>query len=212
MEQPLVVALKSSKPESALLLLENGANPNVVTANSHTYMQSSWSRNPGESALDLVTGQLETLRDFDRETEETSTRPPVQQYGLDNYLELFEEGSYQYFVISNATKKAQKTHQESVKTYEKNLAESGTAAEGAAEKAAAIKGAIATLEKIEEVLRTKGAKTFNELFPDYRATNTRHIMRKRHDGAHIKGPYEYVFTFWSATDVTNSRHAAYLEL
>lgn len=65
MEQPLLVALKSSNPAAALVLLERGADPNVITPSSHSYLGGAmYSRFEPESALDIVNSQLKALREY----------------------------------------------------------------------------------------------------------------------------------------------------
>jgi len=213
MEQPLIVALKSSKPESALLLLEKGADPNVVTAESHSYMQNSWSRYPGESALDIVTADLKTLREYKVEEPIPLTRP-VEQEGLDSYLDGFKKGTYQHWIVSDDVEKTKRVFQYDLEQYEQKRHKPIPVADGEAEKTAAIKKAVETLEKIEKVLRAKGAKTFSELFPDYRASQEKYRSERWVSTTEIKKPlpYSYTFTFGSVTDVTKARHAAYLEL
>ncbi|KAK0655741.1 hypothetical protein B0T16DRAFT_397626 [Cercophora newfieldiana] len=213
-EQPLIVALRSSKLESALLLLEKGADPNVITSASHAYMQSSWRRDGGESALDLVTALLKTLRAYKGEKVATVVRP-IQPDNIDTYLDEFKEGSYQRWIVSNDIDKEQKVHRQRLKQYEKDLANSGTVVKGAEEKMSAIKDAIATLEKIEGVMRAKGAKTFGQLFPDYRdilgRATSPSVYPSWHDAKKVD-PYKYVFSFRSVNDVTAARHVAYLKL
>lgn len=213
MEQPLIIAIKSPTPESALILLERGADPNVITATSYTYMQNPWSKYPGQSALDVVSEQLGTLL-FYKEPATKAVRP-LRPDGIDTYLEKFQEGTYQHWVISDDIRDKMEDHQRKIKKYEEEE-EKSRPTPGLLEKDEAIKKAIATLEKIEAALLAKGAKTFTEIYPDYKpdysgSNNYTYRLHNSEDPV-TKSVYEYFFTFQEVTDVTKARQTAYLEL
>ncbi|KAK1754894.1 Ankycorbin [Echria macrotheca] len=215
-EQPLIAALLSPIPESALLLLERGADPNVITMKSHCNMSNTWSSYPGQSALDVVTEQLEALRGYKGEREAGPPTRPTLPEGIDTYLSRFQEGTYQYWAVCHDISATRSTYDKEVKSYEEQLAQPRAAQPGLAEKQEAIKRAISTMEKIETVMREKGAKTFSELYPDYKpqypANNNYNYTRYGMAESKKSVPYEYKFDFHSVTDVTKARHAAYLEL
>ena len=214
MEQPLIHALRSPTPATALALLERGADPNVVTSQSHYYMQASYyTRFSAESALDIADKHLDALRGYEGDAEALSG--PSLPEGIDTYLSNFEEGSYEHWVVSEDIKKLQKSYRASLKTHEKNKG-SHNGASGLEEKKAAIEEAIETMEKVKEALLSKGAKSFSEIYPDYRdrieiATPHRHFGRN--SAANEKPePYKYDFSFRNVKDVTEARKDAYFKL
>ena len=215
MEQPLILALKSPAPETALALLEHGADPNIVTSQSHQYMSYSWySRFSAESALDIAVTQLEALRLFKGDVEALSQ--PKLPEGMDTYLSNFEEGSYQHWLVSKVIDRARTVHRSDLKQYEKNKDALLNNTSGLQEKKAAIEEAIKTMEKVKEALLAKGAKTFGELYPDYRDKIEPSNRASRHYGAsNDKGktePWSYTFTFRNVNDVTEARKDAYFKL
>lgn len=213
MEQPLIMAIKSTTPESALTLLEHGADPNIITATSYTYMQNSWSKYPGQSALDVVSEQLETLRGY--KEPDTKVVCPVKPDGIDTYLEKFQEGTYQHWIVSNDIRDKTEDYQRKLKKYEEEK-EKPRPTPGVLEKDEAIKKAVATMEKIEASMLAKGAKTFTELYPDYKPdypkNNNYNYRLYNSENPVTKSVYEYFFTFQEVTDVTKARQTAYLDL
>ncbi|KAK0731565.1 hypothetical protein B0H67DRAFT_597442 [Lasiosphaeris hirsuta] len=210
MEQPLIVALKSPRPESALLLLELGADVNIVSAGAHDFMQSSWrSRALAQSPLDIVNGHIKALQGYKGESSRV-TRPQLRD-GLDSCLEGFKAGTYQHWLVFHEIEKIRKSHRRETKSYEKDQADLRNAP-GIPEKVAAIEKAIATMKKIREVMVSKGAKTFDDLYPEYR--NNDPFRNNQHDSSDnkIADPYTFVFRVNDTTDVTEARLPAYIEL
>jgi hypothetical protein len=211
-EQPLILALRSSAPLSAIELLERGADPNAITTDSHRNLGYKWMTScHGQSALDIANDILGKLRQYEGET--NIVQKPELREGIDGYLDGFAKGTYKHRMVSNDIEAVRKSHLKSLDNYEgqRRLA----AQLGAAEKTAAIKEAAATFEKIASLLERKGAKTFAQLYPDRAAkdpsqqqrpatlTNTRPGKQSR---------YEFIFSFSNVTDVTDARKAAYIEL
>ncbi|KAK3937074.1 Ankycorbin [Diplogelasinospora grovesii] len=213
--QPLILALQSSDPRSALELLERGADPNALPISTYQGMGRTWysSRdNASQSALDIVTQQLETLRDYTGE--KGGAQKPRLPKGIEEYLKDFAEGTYQRWVVAHDINKRQKTHRKEMKAYKKEEARLRTAP-GIPEKMDAVKEAIAVLEKIEQALLAKGAKPFSELHPDeakMRNANPNTLGGNVTPNADKVEPYKYNFTFRLVTDVTEVRKTAYLEL
>jgi hypothetical protein len=212
-EQPLIIALRSSHPETAIQLLERGADPNVVTSSSQNYMQAwYYSRFTGESALDLAENHLAALRRYEGETQ-TSSAPSLPE-GMDIYLKKFEEGTYQHWVVSEEINRRRASYREDLKRYEQQKTASGSPP-GVKEKEVAIAGALETMEKVREALLAKGAKTFADLHPEFKdrletpSNNRWNYSTFHHTNT---GPFKYTFSFQNVNDVTETRKAAYLKL
>jgi hypothetical protein len=208
--QPLLMALQSAHPETALALLERGADPNVVTTSSQYYMQASWySHFTGESALDLANKHLNALRGY---KEDTSSAPSLPE-GIDIYLKKFKEGTYQHWAVSKEIDRIRKSHRQSLKRYEKTKT-LPSPDDGVKEKEAAIAEAIKTMEKVKEALIAKGAKTFLELHPEFkdRMETPRNHWSFRTAAKAADEPFKYTFSFQNVNDVTEARKEAYFKL
>jgi predicted DNA-binding protein YlxM (UPF0122 family) len=213
-EQPLMIALKSSPdPEVAYRLLQKGADPNSMTPISYQLLHDEWARryNKGETGLDLVRKQLTELRKYTGEKFH-GTEPELPE-GIDEFLEKFKEGTWQHWLTSEDIKKKREAHEKALKDYETRK-QKFEEIKGATEKKEAIEEAIAKMEKVEKLMLENGGKTFQELHPEIEAANTsQNNAAASTDKADIKKDvYEFKFTFRETTDVTEVRHAAYLEL
>ncbi|KAK4230646.1 Ankycorbin [Podospora fimiseda] len=212
-EQSLIVAINSSNPATALALLERGADPNVVTLQSQSRMQGYYySSVSGESALDLVNNHLKTLQEYKGESK---IEPPVLSIGLDTFLENFEQGTYQHWLVSGDIQSTKKKHHRALEEYERRKQELHEA-HGLAEKAAAIKEASATMQKIKDALLAKGAKSFLDLYPEYKDPGAAHVSGSRSWGV-LDVPdgmptYKFKFSFQNVNDVTEARNLAYINL
>lgn len=161
-EQPLIFALSSPEPETAIELLERGADPNVLIKER----QYSWGapRPNGGCALDIVRNHLQTLRQYQQDAAQAPARHTLPE-GIDTYLDRFEEGTYQYWVVSRAIDNRRNSYEQQLEAYEKQRAAYEKPL-GDRRKEAAIAEAILKLEKVQEVLLAKGAKTFSQICPD----------------------------------------------
>lgn len=212
-----MLALNSINPEIALLLLERGADPNVLTQTAYRYLHATYRYgSKGESALDLVREKLKLLREY--EGDGVSAAMPVLPEGIDTYLERFEAGSYQHWVVSDAIQTKQTEVRREQRKFKRDLSKAMDST-GKAEKMEAIQEIIATLEKIERTMLDKGAKRFEELHPDHRETpsgdtyNTSFGLHRRTTAPVVeKERYEYQFGFQQANDLTPARGAAYVKL
>ncbi|GKT40101.1 uncharacterized protein ColSpa_00282 [Colletotrichum spaethianum] len=210
-EQPLIMAIQScSEPEVALNLIEKGADPNTLTTNSYRAIAFEHHRScyQGQTALDLVRHQLEQLQLY--KGEKFTASKPELPLGMDEFLQNYEEGSYQHWQVSENIhwrkinyKRQQESYEEAKKKHDE--------LKGATEKMEAIKELITSLEKLEKTIVAKGGKTFQDLYPDIKFsdinTSNSHAseQKKSHD-------YGYVFSFRGVTDITDVRNSAYLEL
>lgn len=212
-EQPLIMAIRSTIPQVALELLERGADPNTVTGSTIESAHNRWnSRWTGQTALDVVQKQLKGLRAY--RGERIYMPKPHLGDGIDTYLDNFKEGTWSHMVVSREIEWQRKLFCADERRYEKSL-ENNEKVPGAKEKMEAIKEAIATLEKVEEVLKAKGGKTYQELYPE-RGDDGNYKQEDHHYSSYQtpakSGPFEYIFSFYGVNDVTEARKAAYIEL
>ncbi|KAI0151968.1 ankyrin [Hypoxylon sp. NC0597] len=224
-EQPLIVAIKSLHPSNAIELLENGADPNTLTKDSHNFIRNEWARNHtrGQSALDVVRDVIRELREFREELD--GSRPvrrsgihnahrgdymerPVEPFGTTEFLANFEEGTYQHWLVSTDITEKFDSYKKNLERFEKHRIESVNEG-GLTEKFKAIEDLIQQLEQVEKALEAKGGKTFKETYPDIQHPSQipRPLPEKR-----SPLPYSLEFKFTNAKDFTDARKAAYIKL
>ncbi|KAK2004117.1 ankyrin [Colletotrichum falcatum] len=211
-EQPLIVAIRScSEPEVALSLVEKGADPNTLTKESYLAIENEHMRSYSrcQTALDLVQNQLKGLRMYKGENFFQSK--PELPSGMDEFLQKYEEGSYQHWQVSENIHWRKISHKRQRDDYEKAEKEHNER-KGTIEKMEAIKGLIKSLEKLEEAIIAKGGKTSQDLHPDIKFSGVDFPENSHTSEMKKVDDYNYVFSFRGVTDVTEARKSAYLEL
>ncbi|KPM38970.1 hypothetical protein AK830_g7594 [Neonectria ditissima] len=210
LEQPLITAIRSGSTDVAIKLLENGASPNCLTAQTERLIfneyQRSW--NKGESALDMVQFTISKLREYTGEKPTVSK--PVESLGIDAYLEKFTEGTYSHWVVSDDIRNKKKSFQRGKKSYEKELKRIAEL-KGAHEKMEAINDALQGFQSLEEAIISRGGKTFVELRPDIK-TEERNSSSRNRDQETLPRQYEYNFSFRNDSEMTVKRRDGYVEL
>jgi hypothetical protein len=114
------------------------------------------------SVLDLVRQKISDLKNH-RDTDKPSKPNVVLRKGH-NYLSIFEEGSYQWYVAKLQVESARSQDERSMENYEKQLKEFSER-KGVEEKKAAVEALQKQFISLEELLRKKNAKVFTELHP-----------------------------------------------
>ncbi|KAI0478003.1 ankyrin repeat protein [Xylaria cf. heliscus] len=222
-EQPLLLAIRSQQPAMALELLERGVNPNSLTKASWNVVRNEWARhyNRGETALDVVRKLARELRKYDGEL--ALVKPHINRFGHGNsnllftaegprgateFASQFLTGTYKHWLVS-ADIETKTMHHKNHLRMAKEEEERNASLKGLTEKKEAIQDIILQLEKVESALLEKGAKTFEELYPDIEC------MPQSQDNNNEKQPetdYSMTFTFNGVKDLTSSRNDAYLQL
>ncbi|KAI1076745.1 ankyrin repeat protein [Whalleya microplaca] len=220
-EQPLIVAIKSPHPDTAIELLEQGADPNTITKSSYKVIRHVWARwQKGQTALDVVRDELHKFREYEGDKIQ-STRsqgylrarneklePPLEPSGTTEFLEGFDEDTYQHWLVSTDIAEEFDAYKKALKHYEKKK-ENRAKLRGSMAKTEAIEDILSQLEKVEKALEGKGAKTFNQLHPDIKDPDeSSNQSPKKSSGS----PYSLDFKFSNAIDVTEARKGAYIKL
>ncbi|CAM1506895.1 Fc.00g065360.m01.CDS01 [Cosmosporella sp. VM-42] len=209
LEQPLIAAIRCGNPEVALKLLDNGADPNALTARTERLIfneyQRSWNR--GESALDLVQGLIMNLDNYTGE--KSNAAIPFQHPGKDEYLAKFTPGTYSHWVVAEDVAGKNKLYDDQKKKYDDEL-KRVEELKGAVEKREAINEALAGLEILQGELVARGGKTFEELRPDIRS-ETRN-SRTRQTEERVSKPYDFQISFNNDSDMTEKRRDGYIDL
>ncbi|KAI1275981.1 ankyrin repeat protein [Xylaria sp. FL0933] len=222
-EQPLLIAIRSSKPATALELLDRGVDPSPITKASWDLVRNQSSRryNAGETALDVVRNILSELRKYDAESAEARIPPGSLKLGTSHYMSVkeeprgtkeflsrFQKGTYQHWLVSSDIEQKRKEHKKYLKSIEEEK-KRVSSLRGLEEKEEAIQDAILQLEEVETALLEKGAKTFKELYPKIE-TMTRNQGNQDEDTP--QSEYSFVFSFKGVKDLTSDREDAYIKL
>ena len=209
---PLITALHNSpNADLAITLLEKGADPNALTQSAYYALRSGYNRvYNAESVLDVVRRILAHLRRYN-----PARTKPVLTPGMDECLSKYVDGTYQHWIVSRNISQKKSRYEEEIKVYEKETCSARSEKQKLSEEArmAALKDMICGLEKLEKMLVSKGAKTFAELHPEAARKNLNHHTGESQGEKQVKTkPYDYNFQFHLATDLTESRKDAYIQL
>jgi hypothetical protein len=178
-EQPVILAAQGEFPELVSELLQRGADPNTLPKETKQYLETDYYWQNKETLLELVRKKIRELRAF--KDHEPPQLPQMRlKEGVD-YLEGIEPGSYKeasvmpslhqgstdyiQFVAKLQVKEAQSSDQASKAEFEESLKRYHQR-KGFVEKKQAIDRLVARFVTLEEELLARGAKTFEELYPD----------------------------------------------
>lgn len=215
-EQPLITAIRYANADLVAKLLDRGIHADTLNTVGNKIAQSenfqTWER--AETALDLTQRTLRKLRAYkpkDKDSEETYA---TALGDCEAFLAEQPEDSYKMWLVRQNLA-SRKTRWEARNDYLKTKDTNN--ATGRLLKAEAIKTAIGSLEKIELMLISKGAKSFKELYPKYQYTGGADSDNfDRYD--HIYGqpqelePYQFSPKFVGDSDMTPARLEGYMEL
>lgn len=210
---PLITALHNNpNTDLAITLLEKGADPNALTQPAYYALQTKYlnrNNNNAGSVLDVVRGILAHLQRYN-----PVRAKPVIKPGMDEFLSRYAEGTYQHWVVSRDIARKKGKYEDKMKEYEKQTCSGRSKKQEIIKEArtAALKDMISGLEELEELLVSKGAKTFAELHPEIALNNLPHHTDARNEKPAETKPYEYNFNVRGSTDLTQSRKDAYIEL
>ncbi|KLU87586.1 ankyrin repeat protein [Magnaporthiopsis poae ATCC 64411] len=207
-DQPLMLAVESADPTSAIALLERGADPNALTKMSFNVMNGGYYRNhyTGETALDVVRRHLALVRQY--EGEKPSRAAPQPLVGAEAALEGLIPGTWKHWVVTQSVADAQKEAESLAGAYAADLKRIEKK-KGQLEKKEAIAKVARALEKVETAILERGGKTFDELHPEVNG-NVRILNKTGFDQKQT--PFEFKHSFYGVKDVTPAREAAYVEL
>lgn len=210
---PLITALHNTpNADLAITLLEKGADPNSMTQTAYYALKNEHTRrySKGETVLDHVRSILAHLRRYN-----PVRAKPVLTPGMDECLSGYAEGTYQHWTVSRNIAQTKSVYEDEMKEYEKETCSVRSKKDETSKKArmAALKDMISGLEELEKMLVSKGAKTFAELYPDIVRKNLNLYTDETMGEKPVKTkPYNYNFRFLRATDLTQSRDDAYIQL
>ncbi|KAI1433298.1 ankyrin repeat protein [Xylaria sp. CBS 124048] len=204
-EQPLVLAIRSPHPLTALDLLERGVDPNTVTRDSRhlTRHDAMRRQHAGETALDLVRSLLDHLRQYDGTPDDNNREPR----GTAEFLSQFPGGTYRHWIISADIDEKMEHYQRASSANANKPNGLDPSLKGSTEKMEAIRDAISQLEIVENALLEKGAKTFAELYHKDSLPQPQNQPISQADRS-----YTFELGFPDVRDLTLDRKEGYVEL
>ena len=199
LEQPLIMAVQSPRPEIALELLSRGADPDTKTKASYKPWMSHG--NTPQNVLAIVRSYLTDLRGPDTEVA-GNMKPLSDTDKSDDFLASLDKDSWVFMMASRdiAAKKA--NFKKKMDKYEKEV-KKRTASHGSREKEAAISGAIKTLEQIQDKILASTREQQIVRAEEIQETAIAVVPSK---------DYKFVPAFTGVTDVTESHRAGYVQL
>ncbi|KAL1954703.1 hypothetical protein VTO42DRAFT_807 [Malbranchea cinnamomea] len=208
--QPIIMAVQTDQPLVALSLLNNGADPNTLTPNGYKVAGQRWySSLPTGSLLDFVRWKVETLREYKGEKDTTDLIPPLPLDDNDQaYLGPYQDQKYQLFMAKEKLKRARTSFEEHQKRYI-NEKKKATERKGLEEKKRAIKALLHDFQALEVALLAKGAKTFEELYPNIETLKEDH--HPSYNSRARQEPFKIAFSF-DVPDLTGAKKDGYLTL
>ncbi|KAH6610532.1 ankyrin repeat [Trichoderma cornu-damae] len=208
-ESLVIAAIQMGDTKSAIQLIKQGANPNAVTSQTMVALRNEYQRGwvQGTSVLDMVQRCITGLRKYSGEKPKLTE--PEKRPGVDTYLEKFEPGSYQYWLVAHEVARCQEEYKTHDKNYKKELQKVADD-KGTAEKAKAIEEAISDLVELESAIIAKGGLVYTELHPDIKMTNRDDM--DEHFEPLKPTKFEYQFLFLKDDNMTEGRRDGYLRL
>lgn len=209
--QPLVAALYMEDLDTAVKLIQRGADINLLTMNSYE-TRTCWfhqrKRSQAYSILDVVRNQIVRFKKYDGPS---PIRCPMAKFRTEEFIEKFPKGSWRRWVVTMDVASTRKMEAEMTKKYEDDMKNREKISKDEEKKKAAIEKRLAQLEQLEALLLSKGAKTYPELFPDFAH---RSAEEKEEVAPNVKTqPNEYEFDFkFLVKDCTEARNEAYVNL
>ncbi|KAI9702849.1 MAG: hypothetical protein M1836_008063 [Candelina mexicana] len=206
-QQPIILTVDSDLPTVVKDLLEKGVDVNTMTTDGYVVSKEGHRsyRRRGETILDVVRCKLEGLRKY--KGEENSDPPPRKLEGDEHYLKGLVKGSYKYWTAEKDLGLARNQYQKELEEYRRS-SEDRKSKKGLKEKKEAIQELIVDLERAENALLGKGAKTFNKLHP--KIESPKEEPARHHDRSKPE-PFKIAFSF-QISDLTDDTREGYLEL
>ncbi|KAI8939569.1 hypothetical protein NX059_003333 [Plenodomus lindquistii] len=216
--QPVFTAIRSEVPAVIPKLLDAGADVNTLTPEAHTALKYGYHHNGGvHSLLDAVRAKIKELSDF-LDTDKAATdsyrgsepKEPIPLKDDEEYLKDLVPGTYKFWSTSTQLQDAKKDFTRKLKQYEDSMAAREDPA-GTLEKKAAVKSLCAEFEVLEKQLIERGAKSFKDLYPDYKLSEDQRNNRNYRYNSPEPKPWAPTFTF-QVPDLTDERREAYIDL
>lgn len=200
-KQPVLFAVENQLPLVAIELLRRGADPN-------SELRTRWG-NEGRTVLDATTENLKTLREHLKNNYSESQipptdKPPYFEKSDEEYLKIFDQGSYKMFLAKAQLRQAHKKSEQIERNQERTARELRGRFDrpGAKEEKAFIEELVRNYETLEQELIKSSAKLFKELHPEesVNLSNVNQTLQSPRDQKTPHFNFKFDFSFPFITD------------
>ncbi|KMP01227.1 hypothetical protein CIRG_01367 [Coccidioides immitis RMSCC 2394] len=222
--EPIIIAARFASPAIIKVLLDAGADPNSLTPEAHSVMNHSGQRagqhrgqQRDQSVLDIVKMRMKYLRDDQAVVERQSNSPEPPALKSDSeYLEGLREGSYEYCFIQNELEIAKAAVRAMKSSHEEYLKKRAKEDEEKKPRAEWVAAELSALENIKAILLEKGAKTFQELYANFKGTAENQEVKNQaaqaiDEAATTENDFSIARTFHD-NDLGKIKSASYMQL
>ncbi|KAE8349898.1 hypothetical protein BDV28DRAFT_151457 [Aspergillus coremiiformis] len=205
--QPVILAAQKELPKVALEIVARGVDPNTLAPEGYRVQDDEYVRGyiHGKSLLDCVREKIQKLRHYKGETIVSTAPRPLEADIF--YLKDLEDHPYQLWTAKYELNKAQTSYKEDLKRHKRIMTDAQNI-ERIKSKMHAINVIVEQFEQLETVLLEKGAKTFKELFPDFKTPPQQEKTSPKWD---LSYSFNIQFTF-NVWDLTDEKKDGYLDL
>ncbi|XPS71768.1 hypothetical protein M3J07_003939 [Ascochyta lentis] len=225
-QQPVHTAVANELPSVVFKLLDAGADVNCLNGGAWRAVHDGriGGYESAHSLLDTTREKIKILRQWiDKEQQDKSvTTPnmfgntrthifaPVPLEEDAHYLDGLSPGTYAHWSTLKQLQATKRVYEEDVKKYEEAAKAMPKEADGWKEKLAEVQTLLADYESLESGLLERGAKTFEELYPDINLDANRNQHQSGYKPDPPK-PWTPKLNF-NLPDLTNEQREAYLKL
>jgi ankyrin repeat protein len=189
-DQPVILAVRAEQPKMVRILLDRGADKNVLTSVGQSLLTDEFGRSwkYGATLLDEVQDKLVDFRSYTSDNTSLVEHPPLQPDVF--YLENFEPGSYKHWIASQQLKA-----EKEVRTLPQIHSSAEKREEGEKLKLESMTTLISEFEALETHLLNNGAKKFAELHPGIGTSNAATSRNRYRYTPTARKPFEVQFSF-----------------
>ena len=193
-EQPIVHAIRKELPKLAVKLLDMGADPHTLPIATYSRVQDPTNTygTDDKLPLDLVRHKLRKLREYVTKPDGNLVpEAPASLKADEEYLQSLEPGSYRYWLAKRDLQQAKSIARLQVRQHQEETEQhKSKEVKGEAEKRRAAEVLSEECEALEQLLHSKGAKTFYESYPDLKKPDEVQPANRRYGYPNIKkDPY-----------------------
>ncbi|CAH0051932.1 unnamed protein product [Clonostachys solani] len=211
--QPLFAAVQADNHEAAVKILESGADPNSLNAETLELLENESDRRyyTGMSILDTVESRISKLQSKLKTAERALHRErPEKAPGMEEYLDRFDPNTYRHWAARLEIASQNRSYKIRTEQYEEHL-KSRNALEDA-EEVDRLQGLITGFTDLKEILISRGAKTFAKLHPNIKTREKSPPMSptpSEEDHAEAK---RHFISFRGDNTITEKRREGYIQL
>ncbi|KAK7211422.1 hypothetical protein V2G26_018600 [Clonostachys chloroleuca] len=211
--QPLFAAVQADNHEAAVKILESGADPNSLDAETLELLEDEFNRRyyTGMSILNTVESRIGKLQSKLKMAERALHREkPEKAPGMEEYLDKFDPDTYRHWAASLEISSRDRSCKTRMEQYEQYL--KGRNSVRDAEEVDRLRGLIAGFTDLKEILISRGAKTFAELHPNIKTREETPPMSPTPSVEDYAEAIGHSISFYGDNTITEKRREGYIQL